>query len=173
MTAEDFQAILGELREGDPFRDLFLFEWMSGCRPQEVRHIEPRHVDLEDERIVFPVEESKGKRSKRIIYVQGTALEIIQRLMATRSERKLFRNRRGAPWTEFAICNRSHRPSQKAGKRMFCDAARHGLSTRKPIAGHGPLTVSALMGHVNGTTLAKVYSHVEKDHAHLKRALVD
>ena len=37
MTPEDFQAILGLLAEGDPFRDFFMFVWMTGCRPQEAQ----------------------------------------------------------------------------------------------------------------------------------------
>ena len=49
MTPEDFLAILARLRQGDPFRDLFLFLWHSGCRPQEARHIEARHVQLVQE----------------------------------------------------------------------------------------------------------------------------
>src|SRR5262249_24951180 len=34
MTAEDFRALLGLLPEGDPFRDLLVFVWHTGCRPQ-------------------------------------------------------------------------------------------------------------------------------------------
>src|SRR4051812_6715797 len=54
MTPEDVQALLARLRHGDPFRDLFLFIWHSGCRPQEARHVEPRHVQLDQGRIVIP-----------------------------------------------------------------------------------------------------------------------
>ncbi len=174
MTPDDFQQLLGLLDERDPFRDLLLFVWHTGCRPQEVRHIEPRHVELDNERIVFPAEESKGKRKKRIIYMQGVALEIVTRLMANRNnDGKLFRNRRGAAWTKFALCNRFHRLSQKTGKRMFCYLARHGWATRKILQGHGFLTVAACMGHTDGSMVAKVYSHIDKDDAHLKRALAD
>jgi integrase/recombinase XerC len=173
MTPDDFQVILGLLAETDPFRDFFLFVWLSGCRPQEARHIEPRHVELDKERIVFPALESKGKRSKRIIYLQGEALAIIQRLMAGREEGKLFRNKRGGEWTKFAVCNRFHRISQITGKRMFAYACRHGFGTRKLIQGHDHLIVAALMGHTDGSMLAKVYSHVDQNDAHLKKALVD
>ena len=173
MTPDDFRVILGLLAESDPFRDFFVFVWMTGCRPQEARHIEPRHVELDNERIVFPAIESKGKRSKRIIYLQGETLEIIRRLMAGRAEGKLFRNKRGGEWTKFAVCNRFHRISQTTGKRMFCYAARHGFGTRKLIQGHDHLTIAALMGHTDGSMLAKVYSHVDQNDAHLKRALVD
>ncbi len=173
MLPEDYQAILDTLSPSDPFRDLLQFVWHVGCRPQEARHIEPRHVQLEAERIVFPAEESKGKRTKRIIYLQGIALEIVQRLMAEERDGKLFLNQRGLPWTKFAICNRFHRISQKTGKRMFCYAARHGFATRKLVAGHGHMGIAALMGHSDGSMLAKVYSHVDKDEAHLKRILAD
>ena len=95
MTPEDFQAIMALIREGDPFRDFILFVWHTGCRPQEARHIEPRHVQLGHERIVIPKEEAKGKRYPRVIYLHGAALEIVQRLMAVRTEGKLFRNTPG------------------------------------------------------------------------------
>ena len=173
MTPEDFQIILAHLAEGDPFRDFFLFIWQTGCRPQEARHIEARHVELENERIVFPAEESKGKRTKRIIYMQGDALAIMRRLLACSPEGKLFLNRRGFPWSKFAVCNRFHRISQKTGKRMFCYAARHGFATRKLIQGKGALTISQLMGHADGSMLARVYGHLDKNVDFLKKALDD
>lgn len=164
MTNEDFEAVLSRLSTGDPFRDLVQFVWHSGCRPQEVRHIEPRHVDLVHERIVFPAAESKGKRDKRIIYLHGITLDIIKRLLVDESSGgKLFKNNRGTAWTKYAICNRFHRLSKAIGKRLFCYAARHGFGTRKLIQGHDGIVVAALMGHKDGSMLAKIYSHVEKD----------
>lgn len=173
MTADDYTNILALIDAKDPFLDLFKFVWQTGARPQEARHIEARHVQLDNERIVFPAEESKGKRSKRIIYLQGEALEIITRLTALRPEGKLFLNTRGHAWTKFAVCNRFHRISQTLGKRMFCYAARHGFATRKLIQGHDHLTVASILGHTDGSMLAKVYSHVSDNAEHLKKALVD
>lgn len=173
MKPTDFDQILTLLPVTDPFRDLFLFVWHTGCRPQEVRHIEPRHVELERERIVFPAEESKGKRSKRIIYLQGIALEIVHRLMAENRTGKLFLNKRGTAWTKYAICNRFLRISEKLGRKMFCYMTRHGFGTRKLIQGHDHLTVAAIMGHSDGSMLAKIYSHVSDDEVHLKKALAD
>ncbi len=77
MTPEGYDAILEYLPEGDPFRDLLVFVWATGCRPQEARHIEPRHVHLDRECVVIPAEEAKGKRYPRVIYLHGHALEII------------------------------------------------------------------------------------------------
>lgn len=173
MKPEDFQEILTHIPQSDPFHDLVVFIWQSGCRPQEARAIEPRHVELARERIVFPAEESKGKREKRIIYLQGAALEIITRLMANYTEGKLFRNKRGHAWTKYSVCNRFIRISRKTGKRMFAYAARHGFGTRKLIQGHDHLTIAAIMGHTDGSMLAKIYSHISDDEAHLKKALQD
>lgn len=174
MELADFTQILSNLDDDDPFRDLLEFVWYTGCRPQEVRHIEPRHVDTVHERIIFPAEESKGKRAKRIIYLHGRAWEITKKLlMEETSGGKLFKNNRGTPWTKYAICNRFHRISKSMGKKLSCYAARHGFGTRKLIQGHDHLTVAALMGHTDGSMLAKVYSHIDQDTEHLKRALVD
>ena len=171
MKQEDYEQILGLVKPDDPFRDLLLFVWASGCRPQEVRHIERRHVSLERKRIVFPAEESKGKRTERIIRLNTVALEIITRLMETIQDGKLFRNSRGQAWTKFAICNRFDRISKITGKRMFCYAMRHSFGTRKLIQGHDCITVAALMGHTDGSMLSKIYSHVEDDDAHMTKAI--
>jgi integrase/recombinase XerC len=173
MTPEDFQAFLARLHQGDPFRDLFLFLWHSGCRPQEARHIEPRHVQLDQERIVIPKEEAKGKRYPRVIYLHGPALEIVTRLMAVRAEGKLFHNARGCPWTKYAVCNRMYRLSRATGRKMAMYDARHGFATRKLVQGHDHLTNAELMGHRDGTMISQVYGHLDRLIDHLKKALAD
>lgn len=109
ITPEDFAAIAGRYAQGDPFRDLLEFAWHSGCRPQEARLIEARHVQLDTECIVLPKEEAKGKRRARVILLHGRALEIIQRLLTIRPRGKLFLNEDGKPWNRFAIANRFDR----------------------------------------------------------------
>jgi integrase/recombinase XerC len=171
MAPEDAEAILAALADAEPFRDLFLFIWHSGCRPQEARHIEARHVQLDKQRVVIPAEEAKGKRYPRVIYLHGPALEIITRLMQNPPVGKLFRNNRGNPWTKHAICNRMHRLSLTTGKRLAMYDARHGFATRKLVQGHDHLTVAELMGHRDGTMLAKVYGHLDRNVGHLMKAL--
>jgi integrase len=109
MTPEDFHTLLSRIKKGDPFRDLILFAWHTGCRPQEARHIEPRHVHLKDKRIVIPPEEAKGKQRPRVIILHGLALKIVRRLLRGRTEGKLFLNTKGRPWKKFAVCNRFDR----------------------------------------------------------------
>src|SRR5262245_48522591 len=98
IAPEDFAVLLAYYPEGDPFRDLLLFAWHSGCRPQEARHIEARHVHLKAECIIIPKEEAKGKQRPRVIHLHGQALDIIARLLAEHPEGKLFRNEDGVPW---------------------------------------------------------------------------
>jgi integrase len=109
VTPEDFAVILQRFPEGDCFRDLLEFAWYTGCRPQEARHIEPRHVHLDRQVIIIPKEESKGKRRARVILLSGRALEIVTKLMAERTDVKLFLNEDGKPWKRFAIANRFDR----------------------------------------------------------------
>jgi integrase len=108
-TPDDFATLLGRFPEGDPFRDLLTFAWHSGCRPQEARHIEARHVQIAAECVVIPKEEAKGKRRPRVILLHGPALGVIQRLLQQRPEGKLFLNKDGRPWKRFAIANRFDR----------------------------------------------------------------
>jgi integrase/recombinase XerC len=173
VMPEDFQTILARLPERDPFRDLFLFLWHSGCRPQEARHIEPRHVQLDQERVIIPKEEAKGKRYPRVIYLNSPALEIVTRLLALRTASKLFRNTRGDPWTKYAVCNRMHRLSRACGIKKAAYDLRHGFATRKLVQGHDHLTVAEILGHRDGTMLSKVYGHLDRHTAHLKKALQD
>src|SRR5262249_15638661 len=109
ITPEDFNAIIARYKDNDPFRDLLEFAWHSGCRPQEARAIEPRHVHLDAECVIIPKEEAKGRRRPRVILLHGRALEIVNRLLTVRSAGKLFRNEDGEPWKRFAIVNRFDR----------------------------------------------------------------
>jgi len=173
MKPEDYAAVLYHLDEKDPFYDLVRFVWLTGCRPQEVRHIERRHVDLENERVIFPVRESKGKRSERAFYMQHEALDIVKYLTVKYPDGKLFRNSRGQPWTNYAICGRFNRLSKQIGRKLFCYAARHGFATDKLKKGYDHLTVAGQMGHRDGSMLGKVYSHVHEEADHLKKMLRD
>lgn len=173
MKPEDYDNILNHLKDGDPFKELLIFAWLSGARPQEVRHIESRHVDIDAGRITFPAIESKGKRHPRTIYLLGETLEIIRRLDAQYPDGKLFRNTRGDEWTKYALCNRMHRLSKLTGKRMAMYDARHGFATRKLKQGHDGIVVGGLMGHVDGSMVAKIYQHVTDDAEFLKKALIE
>jgi integrase len=153
VSPENFNAIMAHYSEGDRFHDLLLFAWHSGCRPQEVRQIEARHVRVDAECGVIPREEAKGKRRDRVIHLHGPALEIIKRLLVTRPEGKLFVNEDGRPWKRFAIANRFDRlhlslgmrklrelgqiePVPRFNRRKFADKARSAAQSVKGACGN-------------------------------------
>ncbi|MDA7980826.1 MAG: tyrosine-type recombinase/integrase [Pirellulales bacterium] len=77
--------------------------WETGCRPQESLRVEARHVDLENQRWVFPRSESKSKQLSRVVYLTDRAFEITRNLMDRHTAGRLFRNSTGKPWTTDAI----------------------------------------------------------------------
>lgn len=114
ISQELYQQLLGAIR--DPgFRDLVVTSWVSGCRPQESLRVEARHVDLVNQRWVFPKTESKNKKLSRVVYLPDEALEITRRLVQVHPEGKLFRNRNGEPWTTDAVNNMFRRIEVRLG----------------------------------------------------------
>ena len=59
----------------------------------------------------------------------------------------------------------------KHGKKFFLYAFRHTLANRLLTAGVDSLTVSTLLGHVDGTMLSRVYQHLQQNGDHLLNAL--
>jgi site-specific recombinase XerD len=85
--------------------------------------------------------------------------------------KKLFTNSRGKPWTSDAVNCRFSRLKQKLGVRYSAYLFRHGFATRLLVQGVDHLTVAELLGHSDGTMLAKVYQHLDQSDAHLREAL--
>jgi len=170
ITPADFAALLGYVKD-QPFLDLLSFSWESGCRPQEARHIEARHVHLDLDRIEIPSAEAKGKKRRRIIFLSPVARNIIARLMAAHQDGKLFRNVDGNPWTVDAVNCRFGRLRGKLGRRFSAYDVRHGFVDRKLSEGFDVLTIAGLLGHKDASMLVKHYEHRSRDHAHLLNAV--
>jgi site-specific recombinase XerD len=60
---------------------------------------------------------------------------------------------------------------QKLGTKYALYSLRHSFATRLLESGTDPLTVSALLGHADGSMLARVYSHLGESVDHLRGAL--
>jgi integrase len=169
ITPTVWQEMKAHYRDGDPFRDLLEFAWDTGCRPQEVKRIERRHVNIERRQVIFPPEEAKGKRW-RIIRLPARAWEIIQRHLG--KEGVLFRNEDGRPWTKSAMSCRFARLKKHMGGVKFCGyALRHGFCQDLLEQGNDPLAVAELMGHANARMVCEVYSHMKKAEPHLDKIL--
>lgn len=152
-TPEEYQALLSKTKDG--FRDVLVFASETGARPQEVRHMQPRHYI--DGKIQFPVKESKGKKHARVIYLNQTAREIIERRLKSEY---IFTNRNGDQWTAYAINCRFVRLKKKVGKKFCLYDMRHYRATQWLESGLDHVTVAKLLGHQDATMLAKNYSHV-------------
>jgi integrase len=64
LTPTEFDYVLAKVSDA-AFRDVLVFCWETGCRPQEVRVIETRHLRLDRGRVELPPAEAKGKRRWR------------------------------------------------------------------------------------------------------------
>jgi integrase len=153
------------------FRDLLELAWETGLRPQEIRAIESRHVDLEAGTIRFPRSESKGKRSIRVVYVStARGREIIARLCRERPEGPILLNGKGKPWTRFAISDVFRRVAQKTGTKVHLGAYRKGFVTEALKNGVDTVTVAHLVGHANATMISRVYAKVHQDPEYMAEA---
>jgi integrase len=103
ITPADFDFVLTFVKD-QAFKDLLIVSYDSGCRPQEVKRLEARHIQIDMRRAVIPAEEAKGKRRPRTIYFPtDRALEAIERLRKQHPSGPLFRNAKGNAWTAYAV----------------------------------------------------------------------
>jgi integrase len=170
VSASEFQRLLSFVK-GRHFRDLLEFCWETGARPQEARAIEARHYNAARSRLEIPPAEAKGKNRWRIIYLTSKAEEIVRRLARHHRTGAIFRNRSGKSWTTSSINGRFCRLQKKLGTKYALYSLRHSFATRLLEAGSDPLTVSALLGHADGSMLARVYSHLGESMDHLRNSL--
>ncbi len=159
-TSEQWEQIRSHAK--GPFLDLLDFLYLTGCRPQEARAIEARHIfnDL----IIFPADESKGKSEPRVIFLVPEAKGMVNRFAAQYPEGPVFRNEKGLPWSKNAVVWRLRRISDKVGFRAIAYGARHSFATNALVAGGvDPISVAHLMGHKDAMMVSRVYSHVAKN----------
>jgi integrase len=166
ISPTEYDSILSLIRD-NRFRDLVTTAWETGARPQELRRVERRHVDLRHSRWVFPQEEAKGKQRVRIVYLSDIALSITQRLMLQHGEGPLFRNTAGRPWTVFAVNCRFERIKKHTEVKYCLYNFRHSFATRMLEHGLDALTVSVLLGHSDTSMLGRVYQHLSHNPEHL------
>lgn len=170
VTPDEWVKIRDSYKPDDPFRLFLEFCWHTGARPQEARHIEPRHVHIDKALIAIPPKEAKGRKKWRLIRLEGRAMEIV-RERAPVAKEKLFTNQDGRAWTSFALNCRFQRLKAKLGERFSPYLFRHGFCQRLLVSGVDHLTVAALLGHADGTMVSKVYSHMDEADEHLRAAL--
>nr|WP_261360680.1 site-specific integrase [Aeoliella straminimaris] len=164
VTPAQYKECLEHAR--GPFRDLLIFLWETGCRPLEARTIEARWID--GPKVVLPTMKSKGKKKRRVIYMNETAAEIAARLAGENPTGPIFRSSKGNPWTKSSINCAFKRLKKKTGMDWLCAyALRHGFATESLKRGVDTTTVGVLMGHANPNMVARVYQHLAQDDDYL------
>jgi integrase/recombinase XerC len=171
VSPDEWPKIRDHYAEGDPFRDLLEVAWETGCRPQEVKWLEPRHVQMDKRLIFIPKEEAKGKKHPRVIYLSDRAEQIIARHLEQHPEGLIFRNEDGEPWTRHAMSCRFDRLKKHLGVKYCGYDLRHGFGTRKLVDGHNPSVVAEAMGHRDGRMLAKHYAHLDQEGDHVRKVV--
>ena len=166
VSDEEFKSLLEHANAR--FADLLTVARDTGARPFELCRLEARHLDLPSERAVIPPAESKGRRRARVLYFTDRSVAILQRLAEKHPDGPLFRNARGNAWTAYAIGHAFGRLAKFTGRRVSMYQFRHRYITAALLDGMDSHSVAKLAGHVDGTMLSRVYSHVEKDLAFMQ-----
>ena len=166
VTPEEYPTVLENIRSAQ-FRDLITAAWETGARPQELRRVEVRHVDLANQRWVFPPREAKIKTRHRIIYLNSEALRLTREALQLVKEGPLFRNSRGVPWHPHAVGCQFTKLKKRFGRRLCLYVFRHSFATRMLVAGVDPMTVATLLGHADTSMLGKIYQHLCQRPDHL------
>lgn len=150
----------------------------TGARPQEVRTVEARHVDLEKGTWTFPANEHKtGRRTgkPRVIYLNDSMVELTRKLVELWPKGPIFRNSRKKPWTGNAVRCRMRNlrdRCRKAGIDVsggIAYAYRHTFATEALTSGKiHPEELRELMGHESMEMISKVYGHLDQNLKHMR-----
>ena len=172
LTQDEFGKLLAEVKDR-PFRDVLEFCWETGCRVQEVRLLERAHYKSELGRFELPPAQAKGRKRWRLIYLTKRAEEIVKPLVLMYPSGSLFRNVDGGQWDAQNFNGRFCRLKVKLGTKYALTAIRHSFATRLLEAGVDNLTVSALLGHADGSmVLSRTYSHIGEKSDFLREELL-
>jgi integrase len=159
VPAELWPRLL-ELATDEPFRDYLVVMLSTGARATEMFTFEAQH--LHGNRLILPIEKSKGRKRSRVVYLPDQALEIVRRYAEQYPTGPLFRNADGDAWTRDAIRCRFRRLRQKLGMPgLVATTLRHSFAHYRLTSGQDSLTVSKLLGHVDTRMIAVRYGHLD------------
>ena len=151
-------------------RAMLEFCRLVGCRPQEAKGLEARHVSADGSVITIPRPEAKGKRRPRVIYVPAKGRKGLVAICRLRPTGRLYLNARGRPWTASAVRIALGKIARTLGMpRLYQYMLRHTWITEALRSGLSVAVVAELAGHSAETAL-KIYGHLDQHSAELKRA---
>lgn len=188
ITPEQWQELIAAIqargKAGARFLDFVTILRQTGCRPQEARAIEARHLDRKKRCIVFERSESKGKVIRRVVPLTDLAFDLLVPLADQYPDGPILRNSVSQPWTTDVVKDWFHRLSgdgrckdknrERYPRISFKTSAyiiRHTWATEAMENGVDPITVAKLMGHKDIRMLMQVYAHIEKKSGAMRAAL--
>jgi integrase len=167
-----WEEVLSHFKQNDPFCDFLAILLSTGCRPQEARIMEARHVDFIQCEARFKDGEIPGKKGEREILLSDEAVAILRRCALKRPSGPLLRNEDGNPWTTSALNCRFARLRNKLSFPAHCYLARHSVATEMLETGASAGAVAAVLGHRDPTMVLKVYGkHINNRKEHLRECL--
>jgi integrase len=152
------------------FRDFLVALRFTGCRPQEVRQIEARHLFLDHDPPFWTLEPElvKGGKETRITPLVGPMPALCKRLVEEYPQGPIFRNREGSPWTNAAIHSAFYRlmRQMKFAIRIGSYTMRHTFRNHAAVNGAEDAAVATVMGHKDTRMGKTAYNHLAlyKDH---------
>jgi integrase len=171
-TFNEYRAILRHCRAY--FRRLVMFIRFSGARPGEARELEWSHVRDEIQAIVK--REHKTSRvtgTSRRIYFNVVLLKLIAWLRRHKtSDRWVFTNARGRPWTIKALTKHFQAIRARAGLPYDCKphGGRHTFATHALMNGVDIATLAELLGHKD-ISMTQRYQHLVHHRQYLNDAM--
>jgi integrase len=158
LAPEQMDDLLSRIDDQE-FRDFLIVTLRTGCRPQEVRVLEAKHVLLKEGVARIPKELAKGKREERLVPLDEVVRAILAPLTLKYPEGPLLRNTRGRPWTKDAINCRFQRLKNKTSYRVTAYALRHTFINEGLRNGVSEAALAEICGHRDKTMILKVYGH--------------
>lgn len=168
LTGAQYAAIIKACRR-QAEKDVIKFLWHTGARPQEMKAIESAWV--RGPKIVFPRRGSKGKKNRRVIYLDSLAAGIVARRSDEHASGPIFRGHWGRPWSTNRLCAAVRGVGDRAGvPGLCCYVIRHTWITRLLEKGVGVATVAALAGN-SPAIMLRTYAHVAENEEFLRSHL--
>lgn len=180
VTEEEFKALVEAC---SPQHQNFLkLLWFTGARPCELRRLEWRHLNIDNDPPLIVLGEGEHKtwnstHKPRIIRLTPQALEVIadqDRLQGRRGldSAFVFCRRDGQPYGKTGSEHAFRRAREKAGlpEDVLMYGIRHAMGTRLAAQGFGAHLISEALGHARSATSDR-YVHLHGRHKDVVMAM--